>query len=156
MIILGIDPGTTKSAVAQWDGKRVTAVIKDNEILVKEFQQGFWGGFPVIEMVASYGMPVGKEVFETCVWIGRFIQALERNNPPTLRYTRNEVKMHFCHQTRGVDDGVLIRVLKDRFGEKGTKKNPGLTYGLKADMWQAFAIAVMAYDNLNLNQKEKP
>jgi hypothetical protein len=50
----------------------------------------------------------------------------------------------------------LIRVLKDRFGEKGTKKNPGLTYGLIADMWQAFAIAVMAYDNLNLNQKEKP
>ena len=31
----------------------------------------------VVEMVASYGMPVGKEVFDTCVWIGRYIQQVD-------------------------------------------------------------------------------
>lgn len=98
----------------------------------------------MIEMVASYGMPVGKEVFETCVWIGRFIQASTAPNTIT-RYTRNEVKMHFCQNTRAKKANVN-QALIDRFGKKGTKKNPGITYGLKDHTWDAFALAVMAWD----------
>ena len=32
---------------------------------------------------------------------------------------------------------------------KGTKANPGWFYGFRADVWQAYALAVYAADNWN-------
>ena len=77
MQILAIDPGNTESGYA---------VIKMPEFELLEFgkveNERLLGFLPylawqcddfAIEMVASYGLPVGKDVFETCVWIGRFV-----------------------------------------------------------------------------------
>src|SRR3972149_1434047 len=73
-MILGIDPGNEKSAYVLWDGERVhdKNTVKNESILdlagIAKSENCAVG----IEMISSYGMPVGKEVFETCVWIGRF------------------------------------------------------------------------------------
>ena len=101
----------------------------------------------VIEMVASYGMPVGKTIFETCVWIGRFVQAcpLEAH----LVY-RADIKMHICHSMRARDSNVR-QALIDRFGKPGTKKNPGILYGIKKDEWSALALAVYWEDTRGRN-----
>ena len=87
MLIFAIDPGNTESAYALiempyfqlWDFGKV-----ENERLLESipFHAGQADRF-AIEMVASYGMPVGKDVFETCVWIGRFIQAAEKQHTPS-------------------------------------------------------------------------
>ena len=145
MKILAIDPGNIESAYVLWDGSKIIEfdkwsnnVLKNyigNKLIPLDYDQC------AIEMVASYGMSVGQTIFDTCVWVGRF----QENAHNVNLIFRREVKLHLCGQTRAKDSNI-IQALKDRFGEKGTKKNPGLTYGLSKDVWQAFALAVYFYD----------
>jgi hypothetical protein len=90
-------------------------------------------------------MPVGAEVFETCVWIGRFMQywchfASEQS---ITRIPRKEVKVHLCGTTKAKDANIR-QALIDRIGPQGTKKAPGPTYGVKSHCWPALAVAVVA------------
>lgn len=152
--ILAIDPGTIHSAMIWWDGKEIIAKHQcDNAGVIVAIQQIVQESVH-IEMVASYGMPVGREVFETVVWIGRFQQAsLEKGTPASLHY-RRDVKLHHCGSARA-KDGNVIQALKDKYGDKGTKKAPGITYGLKKDLWQAFALATYVTElGLGLPQKD--
>ena len=105
-----------------------------------------------IEMIASYGMAVGKEVFETCLWIGRFIETLQTCvSIDTKRVYRKDVKMHLC-QSMKAKDANIRQALLDRFqasgGGKtpqiGTKALPGPLYGVKSHLWAALGVAVTA------------
>jgi hypothetical protein len=144
MIVLAIDPGNEQSAWCSYDAdaRRPMRFAKcDNGRMLDS------GGIPkanhlAIEMIASYGMPVGHEVFDTCVWIGRFIEAW--GGPFTFVY-RRDVKLHLCGSSRA-KDGNVRQALLDRYGGKksalGTKASPGPLYGFKADIWSALAVAV--------------
>lgn len=109
-----------------------------------------------IEMIASYGMAVGKEVFETCVWIGKFSEAVRGNwwpnSDPELIY-RRDVKLHHCMSAKAKDTNIR-QALVDRFAPgqpnhgKGTKAEPGWFHGFAADVWAAYAIAVLVADRL--------
>lgn len=148
--ILAIDPGTRESALMIWDASKqavVSARIQDNEALLAYLIKAPKdSGTLTIEMVACYGMPVGCEVFETCVWIGRFIQAWQGEH---YFVYRQEVKMHFCHTNRAKDPHIR-QALIDRFGPAGTKKNPGKLYGVVSHLWSALAVAVFYSDNKNI------
>lgn len=98
-----------------------------------------WEGNLAVEMIASYGMPVGAEVFETCVWIGRLIEAYHGPGPVT-RVKRSDVKLHVCGSARAKDANVR-QALIDLFGPQGTVRNPGPTHGLKSHMWAALGVA---------------
>lgn len=99
-----------------------------------------------IEGIQSYGMPVGKEVFETCYFIGRLQETFLREHGkfPFMIY-RMEEKMCLCHSTKAKDSNIR-QALIDRFGEVGTKKNPGFFYGFKKDIWSAMAVATTYHD----------
>lgn len=145
--IMAIDPGPVQSAVVIWADRITHASIDVNEDLLCVLTSiSGEGGSIVIEMIASYGMPVGREVFETVFWIGQFYHAAKRAGANVQRVERLKVKQHLCHDSRAKDSNIR-QALIDRFGEPGTKKNPGKTYGLKSDLWQAFALAVYAMDN---------
>lgn len=95
-----------------------------------------------IEMIACYGMPVGRETFETCVWIGRFI---ERAKQPHRLVYRKDVKLHLCNSPRAKDGNVRQAII-DRFGKPGMKKSPGVLYGVSSHVWAALAVAIYSID----------
>lgn len=147
---LGIDPGNVESAYALVDEecRPVHAGKVDNYQLRSALDlPAFRADVTAIEMVASYGMPVGADVFETCVWIGRFIE----QRPGARLVYRRDVKLHHCHSAKAKDSNIT-QALIDRFASgapnrgKGTKAEPGWFYGFRADIWQAYALAVYIAD----------
>ena len=153
-IILAIDPGHEQSAYVLYDPetRRPLAFAKiDNASLLKAItdQDGFavspW--HMVIEQIASFGMAVGAEVFETVFWSGRFAQAWADNHRRGWsRVKRLAVKMHLCADSRAKDKNIR-QALIDRYGpgtEKaiGKKHHPGPLHGVHHDIWSALAVAI--------------
>ena len=147
MMILGIDPGHVQTAYVVYQPEFQSilyhGILPNEQFLYEEIpQHRDLGSVAAIEMIAGYGMPVGKEVFETCVFIGRLWECLKI--PRTFFY-RKDIKLHLCGTNRAKDANIR-QALIDRFGAPGTKKNQGKTYGLKADEWAALAVAVYYAD----------
>lgn len=145
-MIVALDPGTFQTAIVQWEGQKVhEAMILDNEQCLT-FLRGRSKPFTLaVEMIASYGMSVGAEVFQTCLHIGRIQEiAIVRSIPCHLVY-RREVKMHLCGSVRA-KDGNIRQALVDKFGGKdkaiGRKATPGPLYGVSSHLWSALAVAV--------------
>jgi hypothetical protein len=101
----------------------------------------FSDGLMAVEMVACYGMPAGKDLFETALWVGRFIQAAEQIGMKWEKIYRKDVKLFFCQSMRA-KDGNIRQALIDRFGHPGKKKAPGRLYGVSGDEWSALAVSV--------------
>lgn len=149
---LSIDPGTAESGWCILDCDRVksSGVMQNAEML--DMILGHWRQQDVrlsIEMIASYGMPVGREVFETCVWIGRFVQAWHQPEQVRLIY-RRDVKMHLCGTSKAKDPNVW-QALLDKFGGEsavGKKASPGPLYGVKSHARAALAVAVTAAETM--------
>jgi hypothetical protein len=144
-MILAIDSGTTNSAYVQYDESK--NLIVDHGILPNpEMRQILIGreyDLVALEMIASYGMPVGASTFETCLWIGRFIEVARTES--RLVY-RKDIKMYLCGSMRA-KDGNVRQALIDLIGEQGTKKNKGPTYGISSHSWAALAVAVYTANN---------
>lgn len=149
MIVLAIDPGPDQSAFivcsqalnGDWQlGER--AKVRNEDLLARieaEHEKPAWRiAAVVIEQVASFGMPVGAEVFETVFWSGRFAQAW---NKQFFRVKRHQVKSHICGNQRA-KDGNIRQALIDKIGKQGTKKAQGPTYGISGDVWSALAVGV--------------
>jgi len=163
--IIAIDPGPVQSAWLIYDTceQRPTGFrIDDNEqvlsicnhfatlrLVAKDAVNSHIPAVLAVEMVACYGMPVGKDVFDTCVWIGRFVQAWGSD----FEYVyRRDVKLYLCNSMRA-KDGNIRQSLIDRFGGSkqkaiGLKASPGPLYGIKKDIWSALAIAITQTDKI--------
>ena len=151
-LTLGIDPGDKKSAYCLLNGGLPHHFdVVDNYTLLDRLENYKLGQDCniAIEMIASYGMPVGREVFETCLWIGRF---WERCDGDVEFVYRKDVKMFLCHSMKAKDANVRQAII-DRFepigGGKipqiGTKSKPGPLYGVRSDIWSALGVA-MTYE----------
>lgn len=163
---MAIDPGNTKSGyvLAEYDEHDITRVIRARKVENEEMMQIIAESAEsaedaeigkidfVIEKIAGMGMAVGQEVFDTCVWIGRFWQLATERSYRLMQYIyRREEKLCLCASARAKDANIR-QSLADRYAPgqpnfgKGTKRQPGFFFGFSADMWAAMAVATTYYD----------
>lgn len=179
MKVLAIDPGPQKSAWVILDGVNVVDFnIEDNDSI--SFRKT---DHLAIEMIASYGMAVGAEVFETCVWIGRFIEMLHDRGHTKIY--RKDVCLNLCGSVRAKDSNVR-QALIDRYGGQSTaiggvkcrkckgkgwfgagrpvcadcngrtwENPPGPLHGITADVWQALGVGVTFQDSFGPTGESK-
>lgn len=150
-VVFSIDPGPQQSGYVIWDNIRSCVIgcgVWSNVQILK-LQHEAWHVDGVrslaIEMVESFGMAVGKEVFETVRWVGRFQQAWPEPEAVRLVY-RKEVKRLLCGSLRATSANIR-QALIDRYGSGeaiGNKKTPGPLYSVKSHAWSALAVAITA------------
>jgi len=104
-----------------------------------------------IEKMVNYNQKVGASTFDTIEYIGRFKECweecafwLEIESMP-----RKTAVGHLCNFTTDGDKHVRAALIK-RFGDIGTKAEPGVLYGFSSHLWSALAIAVTYIDKSNL------
>jgi hypothetical protein len=143
LTLYAIDPGTEDSAVVVLQDGSVTGVIHKNANLRAAILGPYTTpGHLVIESIESYGMPVGREVFETVFWAGRFAEAWESRG---LSYSwsllpRRAVKLALCGSPQAKDSNIR-QALIDRYGGKQSTKKGGALAGIKSHLWAALAVA---------------
>lgn len=152
MIVLAIDPGPEQSGWVRLLGDRLLeSGVSPNDRMLEIVRRGD-AAVCAIEMIASYGMAVGREVFETCVWIGRLQQSWHRPDDVRLVY-RRAVKLHLCGSPKAKDTNIR-QALLDRWPRSGggatpqvgTKGQPGPLYGISSHAWPALGVAVTVRD----------
>lgn len=153
MRLLAIDPGNEESALLEYDttlkGAPWWFAKVPNHDALRKIGEVEDADLLAIETVASYGMAVGRSVFDTCVWAGRFIECWKWTHVEAEHTTvyRREVKLHLCNSARAKDANVR-QALIDRYGGKeqaiGKKATPGPLYGISGDCWSALAVAITA------------
>lgn len=158
-IILSIDPGPLQSAYLLYDPDATAYPLVAVEhgiianLALRDKLRSSWvlGGATVcvIEKIEHYGMPAGETLFTTCLWTGRFIEALGWGSESCVLMPRREVKQHLCRSAKATD-ATIRQALLDLFGgEKqavgvNNKKiqQPGPLYGISRDVWSCLALAV--------------
>jgi hypothetical protein len=150
MKIIGIDPGSRESGYVLWDTERKLPISSghvENEYLRGVIISG--GNSPydlvAIERIRGYGIVAGDDTFDTCEWVGRFDMAAKFRNKKVFLIPRKAIKRHLCGNTT-TNDKYIRQSLIDRFGEVGTKKNPGPLFGISGHLWAALAVAVVCME----------
>jgi hypothetical protein len=145
VLITAIDPGPRLSAYVVLNGAAILEHGKVGNLqLLQMLRERVSHGPLVVEMIAPYGKMVGRETFETCLWIGRYLEAW-----PGVSRTleRKEVKHALGLKAGGKNaatDADVRSALIVRWGGKSGKRQhpPAGLVGITKDEWAALAVAV--------------
>jgi len=152
MDIYAVDPGTEESALVVYrptDKLVDAAIILPNARMleyIKHDAENYTGDVLVIEQIVSYGMSsIGREVFETVFWSGRFYEAWVNEGERAERIDRRTIKRQICNSVTARDSNIRTEIL-DRFGGKkrafGKKSAPGPLFGVTSHKMAALAVAI--------------
>jgi len=157
-MILAIDPGPQESGFVLYDNKNST-VKKFGKVLNRELEDMIIDELQnvptYIEFPQAQGCLASNALLLTCRWAGRYEA---HSNLVELINRKDVVNFFECHKrtrqekSEGIkqvafDTQIRHKIIEMFGGSKevaiGVKKSPGPLYGVKADVWQALAIALM-------------
>lgn len=144
MRVLAIDPGSAESAYVLWDGHLGFNRVKNDELRHFLRDSQWPHDVLVIELFRGMGMICGKEVFDACIWSGRFAECSQAEH--VVWIPRQDVKLHICGDSRAKDANIRAALI-DRFGGKPAIKKGGALHGVSKDCWSALALALTFWDN---------
>jgi hypothetical protein len=158
MNIYAIDPGYRESALLVYGyGRILRHTILPNEDMRAHLQSYRHSDAVLVieEMQIFAGHGVGKEVFDSVFWSGRFAEIWHPHRFDRL--LRSKVRAHLGASKGG--DAAVRQALIERFGPYkedaiGKKHSPGPLYGITSHEWSALAIAVTWSDLNNLKLSE--
>lgn len=143
--VFAIDAGNTHSGwavVSNLDGEYQLGVFGkwENKALLEEIRK--YNDFDfAIEYPYPRNSTVPLQVFEMAEWVGRFAHVLEECGNRFHRIYRHREKAVMCHSGVATDSQIRASVISV-LGGQGTAQNPGPTYGVTGDVWQAIAIGM--------------
>lgn len=154
MIILAIDPGPNDSAFVRWDTVD-EKVLESGHVLNNELLRVLrtLGSTDVvaIEDPQAQRRPASDDFIKTCKWTGIFQEAAAgrlHDGCGLKLIPYREISAHFCGIVNAKEKFVKEALLK-RFGDPGTKKNPGKLYGITGHKMSALAVAVTYMDGID-------
>ena len=146
-LVLGIDPGSSESGYALvnpqygcWEAGKISNIVLLDRLGLGSMQPSA----VCVESIQSYGMPVGRSVFETCYQIGAILEVCRQACIPTYLYPRQEYARAICGSVK-VTDAILRQALLLRFGGDG-KNEPLAALRGNTDKRSAFAVACYHLD----------
>lgn len=148
--LVAIDPGPEESGVVCLSLQPFVTIqskaIYPNATLLDNCRHIDARALVAIEDSTPRGQPSGRAVFDTLRWIGRFEEA-SRGASTVALVSRMHVLGTWCKGTKRGDTEVRAAMI-ELFGQKGTKGEPGPTYGFAKDEWAALAVAATHIQDL--------
>lgn len=142
MKILAIDPGTHESGyVRMADGRVVESGVLPNEELLPIIAADE-SDILALEGFKARGNVIDNNCVQTIRWEGRFQQAW--GSPDDVVLIPRMIVKRALGLPGSADDAAVNAKLREVFGEKGTKANPGPTYGVSSHAWAALGVAYAA------------
>jgi hypothetical protein len=141
--IFAVDAGSEKSAFVIFNPLTQcieSMGIEANADLLRTLVAPMHVSVFAFEKLTPYGFPVGKEVFETIEWNGRFRQAAERHNVTVFPVTRKACVVHHTRRSTGGDKEIRASMIA-RFPNEDIAR-------CGSDIRSALAIAAYASDHL--------
>ena len=184
--LLAIDPGTRESAYVgmRRDYSIIAAAKVPNQKIIELIMLGGYEDL-VIECMEARTLNVkagkngknpppqriGDETYETCYWIGRFMECAYRKNMNVYRVKRTEERKRLIPTKanklppfpdpapKGADAQIRASLIRrfakfDKVNGKGKKACRDVFYGFKKDMWNAFAVGTVYLDTERRNAGE--
>lgn len=160
-MIVAIDPGEKKSGyVIVNNSQLIESGVFLNNRLIERLSIMSEPDILGIEAMSSYGRRVGENVFNTCIWIGRFQQTWY--DPESVHLIkRKTVVNNITGNPKSGDSQVrrsLLRLYEPTGGGKipevGIRKQPGPLFGISTHAWQALAVALYLEKMLDLKRRD--